>query len=541
MANLQGAFEQLDLFAARRIEEANMPGMAIAITDREKLLRVSTYGFADIAARTPINPESMFEIGSIGKSFTNIALLQLRDEGRLDLHAPITRYLPWFQVRSEYAPITVHHIMSHTSGLVTGTEVAPHGLYESWALRETEIGAPPGEYFHYSNIGYKTLGFLLEELAGEPYEDVIRSRVLDPLGMTATHPVIGFETRKLAAVGYQSFYDDRPEHLGHGVVPAVWFEYGAGDGCQSSTAADMATYLRMIMNRGSGPKGRLISEESFVLMSKPVIWTQLWGGAHYGYGLTIGEVDGHTYHGHGGGTPGYLSAIVADVEDGLGVVILVNGLGESYEVVPGAMYALEVLRAGLHGREVPPGSTAPDPSLIDNAADYAGTYAAGSGIISLTSQNGRLQLRHGSRTIGLERRGEDSFYVGHPDLDLFLLEFKREADQVVEAFHGPDWYTNDRYTGPRSFQHPGEWDAYPGHYRAHNPGLSNFRVVIRKGSLVLISPSGGAESLVPLGDATFRIGADQRSPETFRFGAVAGGRSLRADYSGCPYYRTFTP
>ena len=541
MTSLERAFEHLDQFARLRIREANMPGMAVAVTDREKLLRVSTYGFADMAAQAAITPGSIFEIGSIGKSFTNIALLQLRDEGRLDLHAPVTQYLPWFQVRSEFQPIAIHHVMSHTSGIITGTEVAPHGYFESWALRETQTGASPGEYFHYSNIGYKTLGFLLEELTGQPYQTVIQSRVLDPLGMNATHPVITFETRRHAAVGYRSFYDDRPEHPSHGLVPALWGEYGAGDGCQASTAADMATYLRTLMNRGLGPRGRLISAESFDLMAQHVIGIPLWGGAYYGYGLTVGEIDGHTYLGHGGGTPGYMSAIVGDMDDGLGVVVLVNGFGDFYGITEVAMHMLAVLRAGFHGLAMPSEPSKPDPSFIDNAADYANTYKAGNRSISLTSQDGRVLLKYNGQVVGLEERGEDRFYVGHPDLDLFLMEFKREGGKVVEAFHGPHWYVNDCYAGPMDFDYPKEWDAYSGHYRAHNPGLSNFRVVLRKGALVLIPPSGSAEKLVPLSDDAFRIGEDRRSPETLRFDVPVGGRTLRADYSGCPYYRTFTP
>jgi len=74
------------------------------------------------------------------------------------------------------------------------------------------------------------LGLLLGTIAGQPYQDVIRARILDPLGMEDSHPVIGFDTRKPAAVGYRSFYDDRPEHRDHGIVPAMWSEYGAGDG-----------------------------------------------------------------------------------------------------------------------------------------------------------------------------------------------------------------------------------------------------------------------------------------------------------------------
>lgn len=162
MTSLESAFDNVDQFARRIIKEGNIPGLAVALTDREKLLQTFTYGFADLGRQPPVTPDTVFEIGSLGKPFTSIALLQLYDEGRLDLHAPVSRYLPWFQVQSEHPPITVHHLMNHTGGIIRGTDLAPHGLYESWNLRQTRTSCPPGEYFWYSNIGYKTLGFLVE-------------------------------------------------------------------------------------------------------------------------------------------------------------------------------------------------------------------------------------------------------------------------------------------------------------------------------------------------------------------------------------------
>jgi hypothetical protein len=80
-----------------------------------------------------------------------------------------------------------------------------------------------------------------------------------------------------------------------------------------------------------------------------------------------------------------------------------------------------------------------------------------------------------------------------------------------------------------------------GHYRSHNPWLSNFRVVLRKGALALIRPTGSEEPLIPLAGGVFRIGDEERSPDRIRFDTVLDGRALRADLSGCPYYRTFTP
>ena len=541
MTSIERAFEEIDRYAERRMTEVNMPGMAVAVTNREKLLRLASFGYADLVAGKPIRPGLMFEIGSIGKSFTNVALMQLRDEGQLELKAPVSRYLPWFEVQSDYGPVTPHHLMTHTSGLVTGTDIGPHGLYESWALRDSRTGTPPGEYFHYSNVGYKTLGFLLEEVDGRSYQDAIQSRVLDPLGMWDSHPVIGYETRRRAAVGYRRFYDDRPEHRDHGLVPAQWTEYGVGDGCQASTAEDMCIYLRMLMNRGSGSAGRIMSEESFALMSQRAIATQQWGGAWYGYGLTSSDIEGHAYLGHGGSTTGFMAAMIADLDADIGVVVLINGIAESYGAVGIAMHFLSLLRAGSRQEEMPVSPPVADLSPVSNAADYRGSYGSGEDRMVITAQGDRLTLHWRGRDAILEKRGEDTFYVSHPGLELFLLEFGRDGNRIVEVFHGPDWYVGEGYSGPLGFDYPEEWESYQGHYRTYNFGLTNFRIVLRKGALLLIYPTGGHEILAPLGDGLFRIGADLRSAETLRFDAVAMGRALRATYSGCPYYRTYTP
>jgi D-alanyl-D-alanine carboxypeptidase len=537
LTNLQKAFQNIERFAEFRMKEANIPGVAIAVTDQEKVLRVYTYGFSNIAAQAPITHDSLFEIASIGKAFTAIALLQLRDEGKLDLHTPVTHYLPWFQVQSDYPPITAHHLLGQTAGIIRGTEIATHGLYEAWSLRESKTNVPPGQHWHYSSLGYKILGFLLERLTGQSLKEVIQSRILDPLGMANTHPVITFETRRRAAIGYCSLYDDRPEHPGHDLVPAIWSEYGTGDGCQASTAGDMAIFLRMLMNRGRGPRGHLISEESFSLMAPLATRT---GSEQYGYALVAYPIEGHIYLGHGGGNAGYTSHIMADMDEGLGIVSLSNRWTESNAVFQSAEFALKVLQAAYHHKEIPPLPPAADPNYIPNPTDYAGTYRAGNGVLHLTAKGGKLLLDFEGRIVPLEQRSQDSFYVGHPNLDLFLLEFKRDDGKVVEAFHGSQWYINDLYTGPERFDYPKEWDTYPGHYRTRNPELSNFRVVLRKGTLALILPSGYVEPLRPLDNGFFGIGDDHRSPETLRFDTVVEGHAFRAIYSGCPYYRTFT-
>jgi CubicO group peptidase (beta-lactamase class C family) len=547
MTNFEQAFKRLDKFIEQKMKVSNIPGMAVAVTDREKLLRVSTYGFSDVGAQIPNTPEMLIEIGSIGKSFTTIALLQLREEGQLDLNEPVARYLPWFEVQSEHEPITLHHLMSHTGGIIMGADFPGDPHYEVWALRETEATTPPGTYFHYSNTGYKTLGVVLEDLLGQPYGDIIQARILDPLGMTATEPIVTNETRKRLAVGYEGFYDDRPPPPGRPLAPATWLEHAEGAGSIASTPADMATYLRMLMNQGQGLGGRILSEESFELMTQPVIEAKEEGkGSFYGYGLEIFRSDSHTYIGHGGGMVGYYAYILVDMDDGLGIVVLLNGPGgRSDEEI--AMFGLKLLGAALHDQELPDVPPA-DLGKIENAAEYSGTYRAypehgrkvGSEPLTLVAEEERLMLRYDDERVTLERRGPNSFYVDHPDFALFLLHFGREKEEVVEAFHGPDWYTNERYTDAMTFDHPQEWDAYPGHYRSHNPWLSNFRIILRKGALVLVNPPGDEEPLALLGNGVFRVGEDERSPERIRFDAIINGQALRANLSGGECYRTFT-
>lgn len=542
MTGFREALERIDDFAKRWVEECGIPGLTVAVTSRERHLKTFCYGFANVASREPVTADTLFEIGSLGKPFTSIALLQLRDAGSLDLNKPVSHYLPWFEVPSKFPPIHVHHLMNHTAGIIRGTERAFHGLYDAWALRETEASSAPGEYFCYSSIGYKTLGFLLEELTGQSYREAIESRVLKPLGMDRTHAVTTLETHAMAATGYCGFYDDRPEHRSHGVAPAPWQEFGTGDGCQASNAHDMTIYLRMLLNRGQGLEQRVMSEESFDMMTLHGIWT---GGDFYGYGLATYKEGDRTYIGHGGGNAGYRSAIVVDMEAGLGVVFLLNRMGETDPVVAAAQHVLTILRCEQRSEPLPAAPPVEPANVLDDVRPFVGTYRADEDSFELTEEGDKLRFDFRGESVFLEWRGKDRFYVPHPDFDLFLLEFKRQGGKpdgkVVEAFHGQRWYTHQRYKGPRRFKYPARWEAFVGHYRARNPELSNFRVVLRKGTLVLIIAWGDSEPLHPLSDDSFRISDDPLWPERIRFDAVVASQALRVDYSGCPYYRAFTP
>ena len=107
---------------------------------------------------------------------------------------------------------------------------------------------------------------------------------------------------------------------------------------------------------------------------------------------------------------------------------------------------------------------------------------------------------------------------------------------IVEAFHGPRWFTNERYTGPKAFDYPKEWEVFAGHYRNDSPWFGSTRIFVRKGKLT----ADGAP-LTPLGDGLFRLGPEDWSPERLSFGPVVNGRATRMKVSGVEFHRTFTP
>jgi D-alanyl-D-alanine carboxypeptidase len=533
MIELNAIRDRLQAAVHEHMIAGKVPGMAMALTDRTQTLWVAAEGYADLSAGTPLNSDMLFSIGSIGKSFTSIALLQEHDAGNLDINEPVTQYLPWFKVQSAHDPIAIHHLLSHSSGLVNTYDFAPSDWPHVLALRETEVAGPPGQRFSYSNDGYKTLGLVLRAITGQPYGDVIRSRILEPLGMRSTDAVINQETRKRLAVGHLSFYDDRPARRSDPLAPVNWFETDTADGCLASTAGDLAIYLRMLLNRGRGPLGPILSERSFARMCSRVIEV-VPGEWWYGYGLNISEQNGHTIIGHGGGMPGFTSAITADMDAGVGAVALINA-----EVDPGPMadYARQLLRAEAFGGPVPDSPTIPDPTIVENAHEFEGSYRGDNGSFKLAADGNRLLMDWKAERLMLERRGVDRFLVPHRDFALFLLGFERRHDRIVAASYGADHYVNERYDGPPSSAVPQAWSAYPGHYRSFSPWLSNFRVILRRGSLFLVFPSGEEVLLIPTGDARFKfhdLGGE------IRFASVIDGRAIEATLVGSKYYRTNT-
>jgi CubicO group peptidase (beta-lactamase class C family) len=539
-AALLPAYRLIDRFVEQRRQEAGTPGVAYGITDRQGLLRVGVAGYADLERRRLLTPADRFEIGSISKSFTAIALLQLEAEGRFDPKKPITTYLPWLTIKSSWRAITGHDLLTHTSGIPQDRDDIPSSVAQAYFLRERTPGSPPGDHFAYSNIGYQTLGTALARLEKTTVAEVVERRVLKPLGMNASAAQFTNADRPSLAIGYQGLYDDRPPRPGEPLVIAPWGEYGSGDGGIIATPADLAAYARVLLNRGQGPMAPILDSARFAELTKPRVSmdprdsTSAW----YGYGLDIERWEGHQVIGHGGGMLGYSTHILADMDEGIGVVTFVNGPGDTDEL---GRFILRALRAARHAQPLPELPPPNDPSRVEHAPDFAGVYTNSAGAtLEFTADSQRLYLSIDGRRQALEAWGSAAVLGPVDRFPLFPLRFRRTAGQVTEVDYGGDWYVNQRYNGPHKFSYPAAWNGYTGHYRIMQPWEPDFRVILRRDALIYVGPEGGEERLTPAGPGRFRIG-ESGSAEFLVFDQVVDGKALRATLSGMAYYRFFTP
>ncbi|HZD78504.1 MAG TPA: serine hydrolase domain-containing protein [Actinomycetota bacterium] len=537
---LAEAFERIGAFLEDRLPLMHAAGTALAVTDRDEILGVVVRGFADAASGTPVRPETRFQIGSISKSFTAIVTLQAAEEGLLDLHAPIDRLVPWIEVPQPFGAITPHHLLTHTSGLPIGTEDAPGALAAAWNLRHVRPGFGPGERFWYSNDGYKLVGLVLERALGRPFGDLVRERILAPLEMGATSPVITNRDRADLATGYATLHDGRPPHRHQPLVPAPWAVSGSADGSIVSNVLDMTAYARMLLAAGAP----LLSPSGFEALTAPRIQDTGAAGFAYGYGLYVGEQDGRRRIYHTGGMIGYTALLMLDPDDGLGLVMLVNGQGERK---PAGRFALRTVRAALTGEPLPP-VVHLDPVRTPHAAGYVGRYSDGRRSFEVAARGDRLVLRrNGTETI-LEPRLEDEvptqdlFVAPDPELERSWLWFGRNAEgEVVEAVHGPDRMPREGVTRPEPPPVPERWPGFTGLYRSNDPWIPCFRVVLRGGELwMLLGDDDEPElPLVPIGDEDFRVGREPWRPSRVAFDRIVEGRAIRAVHDGGSWYRSF--
>lgn len=540
--SLDDTLARIGQYAPQALEEQGAPGMIVAVTDATHTLRIYPVGYADLAGKIPVTERTRFGIGSISKSMTSTALLELRDAGRFDPQRPVTAYLPWFAVHTAWRPITSHDLFTHTSGLPDGG--LSTGLSAVYDLRNWTTGFAPGTHWSYSNVGYDTLGAILETLDRANYPDIMQRRVFAPLGMNDTTAVWNPRTLEDAANGYLYRADDLavPQVPSLMASPTTHFVDPAGS--VLSTGADMASYMRFLLSGGRTQNGALISPQSFALLSSPGITNgKKLGDAQpgmyhrYGYGLAIMNVAGDRVLAHTGGVISYTACMMVDLTRGFGVIALSN-LGyvgpRPCEIVS---YALETLQAQAQGKPLPAIPQRRDPARVAGAGDYAGTYTSPNGeTFAIHASGDRLMLERDASVHAVYPRGDDAFWVDDEHFRTFGLQFSRDAKgTVVSASSGPLWFTNERNTGPRTFAYPAAWSAYAGEYETIDADgyYWSLHVYEREGKLWADSAQ-----LVPDQHRLFHIGKNLWQPAWLRFDEPIAGKTQLIRMPGETLYRT---
>jgi len=315
-----------DFVVEKKIEAVPLAGVTLAIRWGDNPTYVKGYGYADLAIASPATADTVYQIASLTKQFTAAAIMQLVEQGQLDLDDPISRFYP--QVPETWQGVTVHHLLSHTSGIPDVGERAPEGGSASVstansveelidALRDDELWFEPGTQFKYGSSGYWLLAGIIEEVTGSSAEAYFQAHLFEPLGLEATFAC--YSNYEAVAQGYQITSD--------GLQPILAYDPFRGVGASGlcSTVGDLLVWQQALA------EGRVVSPESYQKMITP---TELAGAGQvpYGYGLGVGE----GVVAHGGAVPGFRAWMVHYPGDDLTLVILSN------TDVP-ASYSLDVL------------------------------------------------------------------------------------------------------------------------------------------------------------------------------------------------------
>jgi len=310
-------------------KESQAPGMAIAVVDDEKILWQRVFGHTSRNKDRSINPETIFSIQSMSKSFAALGVLMAVQDGLLDLDEPITTYLPDFTVNSSYEEhpekkMTLRHLLAHRAGFTHEAPVGgnfdcrPHSFEEHvLSISDSWLRYPVGYRYSYSNLGIDLAGYILQEKAGVPFWKYIKMKILDPLGMTSS--TLNFEEikkKKNRAIGHVS-----PKSKVPGGIPVDIPMIPAGG--VYTNILDMAEYLRFHINKGRVKEKQLLREELIEEMHS-VQFPEIKQKAGYGLCLVRSLVSGTYFLQHGGGGYGFITSMTMYPELKIGIVTLTN-------------------------------------------------------------------------------------------------------------------------------------------------------------------------------------------------------------------------
>ena len=267
----RSTLERLDRAITERTQASSVPGLALAVVANDRIVHVRGFGAADASGRA-VTGDTPFVTGSSGKAFTALAVMQLVDAGKVDLDAPVRRYVPELRIsdREDADRISVHHLLQHTRGFraeaggpLLRSAADGSSLDAIAELRDETLVSRPGRTWHYSNGNYVLAGLVVERASGEPFAQYMRRHVFAPLGMRRTFTAIADARAAGLASGSRYWFGFTRWH-GPTFRTAV-----QAAGYYVSTANDLARFLRVLLGDGVVDGRRIVSEPGLRTLLAP--------------------------------------------------------------------------------------------------------------------------------------------------------------------------------------------------------------------------------------------------------------------------------
>ena len=331
--NYDEAFQLIDFWLSAQKDYENLPGLTAMVGDENGVVWSKAFGMANEYEIMGI--ENTFSICSISKLFTSIAIMKLVEEGKIKLEDPINKLLPWFDLKQQFEnspPLTIKSILTHSSGLPRES----NHPYWSWPdfpfpnkenviseLKNQEMLYPSSKYYQYSNLGLSLLGYVIEEVSGESFDNYITENILKPLELNSTKPFMSKEEYGgLLSVGYSSINRDRNREKvnffnADGIAAAAGF---------TSNVEDLAKFAAWQIQLLKSLEKNIISSETLKEMHK-VSWDDELTSVTRGLGFGVYKFNGETFVGHGGSCPGYRSQLYLSPEQGISYSVMINSSG----------------------------------------------------------------------------------------------------------------------------------------------------------------------------------------------------------------------
>jgi CubicO group peptidase (beta-lactamase class C family) len=403
-----------------------IPGAAVGANAGGRPVFSRGFGVDRVGGDNPVTPDHVFQVGSVSKTLTAVAVAILASSGRLELDTPISSYVR--NLHPAVARLTLHQLLTHTSGL--RDSVSYYGTADETALRRWiltwdggQFFTEPGDVFSYSNPGYSLAGLIVQEVMGVPFADAMRVLLFEPLGMRDSSFRAAEAKRKLLVSGHVM---ERGQ-LTAVAVDAENAEYGPA-GFLWSSVQDMNRFLTALVNGGRLENRQVLPSDTLVrLVSRPV---SLPGTAdQYGHGLHIARHEDATVYSHDGASVGFGARITLVPEMRWALVSLTNKYNERLAgTVDRVVRAVAGPRMAAAAQAV-----SADPESLDR---YSGTYANGAAIIRIDRSGDRLVCRAADLTAPLTPSGVDRFTYMLPGHDAETqLVFVRNSDGVIKYVH----------------------------------------------------------------------------------------------------------